>query len=483
MADDTLVQDLVEAKELLLFPFDQALDRNAGPSRHDLRDLVLVDFFANQPLRSGCRGLRRAKIALERWQSSVFELGRALETRLLLRLRDVTTHALDLLAEGAQLADRFLFGLPARLHGARRLTQIGQLRAQGGEPILARLVGLLPQRRFLDLELADAARRLVELGRHAVDLGSDGGAGFIDQVDRLVRQEAIADVAIREHRRRHQRGVEDLDPVVHLEALLQSAEDGDRVLDARRVDRDRLETAFERGVLLDVLAILVEGGGADAMELAAREHRLEQVAGVGRSLGLSRADDVVELVDEEDDVPIARLDLVQHRLQALLELAAELRARQERAQIEREDAAALQPLRNVTAHDALCEAFDDRGLPHARLPDQNRVVLRLSREDADHAADLGVAPDHRVELARARLRDQIDPELRQRLVRALRIGTGHALVAAHLGERAKKAVAVDAGRAKGVPSRPTVLEEREHEMLDRDVLVLEALGLVLGAKE
>ena len=50
------------------------------------------------------------------------------------------------------------------------------------------------------------------------------------------------------------------------------------------IDQDRLEAALEGGVLLDVLAVLVEGRGADAVQLAARQHRLEQVAGVGRAL-------------------------------------------------------------------------------------------------------------------------------------------------------------------------------------------------------
>ena len=40
----------------------------------------------------------------------------------------------------------------------------------------------------------------------------------------------------------------------------------------RLVDEDRLEAALQRRVLLDVLAVLVQGRGADAVELAAGEH-------------------------------------------------------------------------------------------------------------------------------------------------------------------------------------------------------------------
>ena len=97
--------------------------------------------------------------------------------------------------------------------------------------------------------------------------------------------------------------------------------------------------------------------------------------------------------------PLALLDLVEHGLQALLELAAVLGAGEERAHVEREDDAVLEPLGHVAAHDALREALDDGGLADAGLADQHRVVLGLARQDADDAADLGVAADHRVELA------------------------------------------------------------------------------------
>ena len=68
----------------------------------------------------------------------------------------------------------------------------------------------------------------------------------------------------------------------------------------------RLEAALQGRVLLDVLAVLVQRGGADAVQLAAGQRGLEHVAGVHRALGLARADEGVELVDEEDDLPSAR---------------------------------------------------------------------------------------------------------------------------------------------------------------------------------
>ena len=123
--------------------------------------------------------------------------------------------------------------------------------------------------------------------------------------------------------------------MVVLVALAQAAQDRDRLLDRRLVDEDRLEAPLERGVLLDVLAVLVERGRADGVQLAAREHRLEQVRRVHRALGRAGADDGVQLVDEQDDLALGVLDLLEHGLEALLELAAVLGAGDERAQVER----------------------------------------------------------------------------------------------------------------------------------------------------
>ena len=265
------------------------------------------------------------------------------------------------------------------------------------------LVLLLLERGLLDLELHHAAGDLVELLGHRVDLGADHRARLVDQVDRLVGQEAVGDVAVRKRRRGDERGVLDPDAVVDLEALAQPAQDRDRVLDRRLVDQHRLEAALERGVLLDVPAVLVERGRADAVQLAAREHRLEHVAGVHRALGRAGADDGVQLVDEQQDPALAGLDLLQHRLQPLLELAAVLGARDQRAHVEGEDRLVLQPLGHVAADDPLRQALDDRGLADPRVADQHGVVLRLARQDLDHPADLGVAADHRIELAAARL--------------------------------------------------------------------------------
>ena len=186
----------------------------------------------------------------------------------------------------------------------RLLLQVGELPLEALEPFDRRGVGLLLQRRAFDLELLDAALDLVDLRRHAVDLDAQATRRLVDQVDGLVGQEPSAHVAVGQDGGRHQRRVLDAHAVVDLVALLQAAQDRDGVLDARLLHQHRLEPPLEGGVLLDVLAVLVERGGADRAELAAREHRLQHVAGVHGALGGAGADDRVQLVDERDDLAL-----------------------------------------------------------------------------------------------------------------------------------------------------------------------------------
>ena len=330
--------------------------------------------------------------------------------------------------------------------------------------------------RLLDLQAHDLAAERVELGGHGVHLGADGGAGLVEEVDGLVGEEAVLDVAVGEDGGVDEGGVLDSDVVVGLEALLEAAEDADGVLDGGRGDHDGLEAALEGFVLFHVEAVLGEGGGADAVELAAREHGFEHVARVAGALGFAGADDGVDLVDEEDDAPLAGLDFLEDGLEALLEVAAVFGAGHEGGQVEGEDGAVLEAFGDVAADDALGEAFDDGGLADAGLADEHGVVLGLAREDADDVADLGVAADDGVELAFAGEFDEIRAVFLERLVAFLGVFAGDALVAADFLE----------GGQEVVLTQPQVAQQfhapghRQEDVLDGDVGVAHLLGAVEG---
>ena len=263
------------------------------------------------------------------------------------------------------------------------------------------------QRLLFDFELRRPAFELIDLRGHGIDLDAQRGRGFVNQVDGLVGQEAVGDITVRKRRRRDDGRVLDAHAVMHFVLFLQAAQDGDGVFDVRLAHENDLEAAFERGVFLDVLAIFVERGGADGAQLAARQRRLQHVRGVHRAFGRARADQRVQLVDEENDFALRVFDFFQDGLQAVFKLAAIFRAGQHGAQVERNDALVLQDFRHVARDDALRQAFDDGGLAHAGLADQHRIIFGAPRKHLHHAADFFIAADHGIELAAPRLLGQV----------------------------------------------------------------------------
>ena len=135
--------------------------------------------------------------------------------------------------------------------------------------------------------------------------------------------------------------------------------------------------------------------------------------------GRAGADHGVDLVDEQDRVG-QLLELVDDRLQPLLEIAAVAGAGEQRAHVERVDHRALEHLGDVALDDLAREAFGDRGFADAGIADVERVVLRPAAQDLHRAVDLGHAADQRIDLAGLGLLVEVDGELLERAIPSCR---------------------------------------------------------------
>ena len=367
---------------------------------------------------------------------------------------------------------------------------------------LGGLVHVIAVGRRLDggLEFGDVSLGLAHGLRRAIRGDAGTGAGLVDEIDRLIGQEAVLYVAVRQARG----GLDGGRRVAHVVMLLvardERRQDLDGVLDARLLDVDRLEAALEGGVLGEVLAELLGRGGADDLEGTAREHGLEHGARIDGALGGTGTDDGVHLIDEEDDV-VGVGGLLDHVLEALLELAAILGAGDEAGQVERPDVLVHEVLGHVAGSNLLREALDDGRLAHARVAQDERVVLGAAAQDLHHALDFLLAADHRVELALARLLGEVRRVLLER-VRAIalllcgvaaaeerqpragtaRAGTGHrTLLALVLGrellDRLFDAGGGDAQAHEDVHGDAVaLLDDADQQVLRRDV------GLVVLAR-
>ncbi len=258
----------------------------------------------------------------------------------------------------------------------------------------------------------------------------------------------------------------------------QPLQDLQRLLGRWLADVDGGEAPLERGILLDALAVVVVGGRADQAQLTARQGRLEHVGGVERALGVARAHQRVELVDEQDDLAVGRLGLGHDALQPLLELAAELGAGDEQAHVERDQALALERGGHLARRDALGQALDHGGLADARLADQHRVVLGAAHEHLHQAQDLVLAPDDRVELAFAGERGQVHAVLLERLEGALGGRAVDLAPAANLLEGPGERLAAQAsGRGRLGERVVGVGQQGEQQVLGAGELVATPLGV------
>ena len=240
-------------------------------------------------------------------------------------------------------------------------------------------------------------------------------ARLVDHVDRLVGQAPVVDV----HRGQFGRAAQRRRAVAHavelLVAVAQAAQDQHGVRHRRLGDHDLLEAARQCVVLLEVAAVLLEGGGADAAQVAAAEHRLENVGGIHRpARGGPGADYGVNLVDEQDGIaPFAQR--ADHPLEALLEVAAELGAGEQGAEIEADDAGVAECRRDRALGDAQRDPFHDGGLADAGVADQHGAVLVAPAQDLQGTVDLIFAPDQGIDGAVGGARGEIGSVALQQL--------------------------------------------------------------------
>ena len=249
------------------------------------------------------------------------------------------------------------------------------------------------------------------------------GAGLVDQVDGLIRQIAVRDIALGQQHRLAQHPLRDGHTVELLIVVGNALQYLQRILYIGFADGNGLEAALQRRVLFDVLTVLVERGGTDNLYLAPAKGRLKDIGGVHTALGIAGTHDVVDLVDDQDHVA-GLAYLLDQALHPALELTAELRACHQRRQIQQIDLLLPQLERHLALDDPLGQALGDGGLAHARLADQAGVVLLAAVQNLHHALDLLFPANNGVQLALPGTLAQVDAVVIQKFALFLRLAAG-----------------------------------------------------------
>src|SRR5712691_438228 len=227
LRDDALVQLFFNTQQLLSFFFLDRSYRNAGPARYHVLDVLPTD-------NAGGGFIEVVFFAKSAQVLALFAFLVRVEARLLeLVVRDGILHTMD-----------------------------------------DELDSLLDFRNFL------GQRSLAQL--YACP-------SFVNQINRLVWQEAIRDVAVGMRNREVDSFVGVSDRVELLVAVLNAEQNLGGIAFIRWRNLDGLETALQRTIFFDRLAILARRSRADTLNFTARQSWFQDVRRIERPLGRTRA--------------------------------------------------------------------------------------------------------------------------------------------------------------------------------------------------
>ena len=199
LTNHALVQVLFEFKQFFHLRARQLAHRDPGPFGDHLGDVVFGDLFPEQlvgfAFTGGQFSFAALELAIQLGQGAVFQLSGLVEVVVALGLLHLQLHLLNLLFEGLQGINGPFLLLPLGIEAALLLGELSELSLNAFQPFQAGTIRFAPQRELLHLQLQDLAIDFIDLLRFGGDLHLQPGRGFIHQVDRFIRQEAIGDVA------------------------------------------------------------------------------------------------------------------------------------------------------------------------------------------------------------------------------------------------------------------------------------------------
>src|SRR5204863_5765928 len=148
---------------------------------------------------------------------------------------------------------------------------------------------------------------------------------FINQVNSFVGHESICDITAGHIRSSLEGLVRNDQAMVCFIALANAFKYFQGFFDGGFTHDDFLETSLQGGVTLDVLAIFIKCGRTNALEFATSQCRFENISGIDRTLGSTRANQRMYFVNKDNAIP-AIAYLLDDLFETLFELAAILGA-------------------------------------------------------------------------------------------------------------------------------------------------------------
>ncbi len=140
--------------------------------------------------------LLRLQLLLQGRKTAVLQFRGFFQIIILLRHLYLIFHALNLFAQLLHPLHRRFFIFPLRLFAAEFVAELREFLLQICKTFQTQTVRFFFQRSLLNLHLHHAAVELIQLRRHGIQLRLDQRARLIHQINRLVRQKAVRNVAV-----------------------------------------------------------------------------------------------------------------------------------------------------------------------------------------------------------------------------------------------------------------------------------------------
>ena len=223
------------------------------------------------------------------------------------------------------------------------------------------------------------------------------GSSLIEDVNCLVWQETVLDVAARKRNSSLDSSFGVVDVVVLLIAVLKTVDNRNGVVGVWLADVDWLETPLKCSVLLDMFTVLFCRSCTDDLDFSTRQWWLQDGCGIDGALCGTCANDGVNLVNEED-VILGFLQLSNNLLHAVLKLTAILGTCYQTCQVKRPNLLTAQNVRNVAGCNELSQALNNGGLANARIAQDKWVVLLTARKNLHDTLNLAVTTNDGVKL-------------------------------------------------------------------------------------
>ena len=255
---------------------------------------------------------------------------------------------------------------------------------------------------------------------------------------------------------------------------------------------NRLEPPLQGGVLFDEPAVLLRGGGTDELNAAPGQGGFDDVGCVNGPLGAAGADDGVQLIQEEDDVPRPG-DLAQNVFHALLKFPPVLGSGDDGGQVQGQQPLLAEGVGDLPQRHFLGQTLGHGGFAHPGLPQEDGVVFPPADEDLDDPANLLLPAGDGVIAAAAGGLDHVPGVLVQQPGggggggrRVVRLSPGAGIVgpapAQGEGGLPVELVGVEAGLNQQLdPASGPLPEQAQQQMAAAHLVVAQALGLGHGS--